>query len=332
LGSSARSGASDGRRARPIRERLVRAIADGERVAVFGDYDVDGATSAALLARFFRALGQELTVYIPDRLAEGYGPNGPALRRLRAAGVEVVITVDCGTTAVEALEAAREAGLEVIVVDHHGAEPGLPPAHAVVNPNRLDETSPHRQLAAVGVTYLLVVALNRALRLAGWYRDRGRSEPDLLAWLDLVALGTVCDVVPLTGPNRAYVAQGLKVLARRGNPGLAALGDVAGLDQRPDTFHLGFVLGPRVNAGGRVGEAPLGARLLGTDDPAEAAALAARLDAYNTERKEIEQGVLDQALSQAEAMAEDAAGLICVAAEGWHPGVIGIGGSILAPT
>jgi single-stranded-DNA-specific exonuclease len=305
-------------------ERLVRAIADNQRVAVFGDYDVDGATSSALLARFFRCLGRELTVYIPDRIAEGYGPNGPALKRLRAEGVDVVITVDCGTTAVDALEVAREAGLDVVVVDHHAAEPRLPPAAAVINPNRLDETSPYTQLAAVGVTFLLVVALSRALRQAGWYRDAGRPEPDLLAWLDLVALGTVCDVVPLTGLNRAYVAQGLKVLARRGNPGLAALGDVAGADQRPDTFHLGFLLGPRVNAGGRVGEAPLGARLLGTDDPAEAAALAARLDSYNSERKEIERAVQDQALSQAEAAAGGAGGLVCVAAEGWHPGVVGI--------
>jgi single-stranded-DNA-specific exonuclease len=305
-------------------ERLVRAIADNQRVAVFGDYDVDGATSSALLARFFRCLGRELIVYIPDRIAEGYGPNGPALKRLRAEGVQVVITVDCGTTAVAALEVARDAGLDVVVVDHHAAEPRLPPAIAVINPNRLDETSPHRQLAAVGVTFLLVVALSRALRKAGWFRDAGRPEPDLLAWLDLVALGTVCDVVPLTGLNRAYVAQGLKVLARRGNPGLAALGDVAGADQRPDTFHLGFLLGPRVNAGGRVGEAPLGAQLLGTDDPAEAAALAARLDTYNSERKEIERAVLDQALSQAEAAAAGAGGLVCVAAEGWHPGVVGI--------
>jgi single-stranded-DNA-specific exonuclease len=305
-------------------ERLVRAVADNQRVAVFGDYDVDGATSSALLARFFRCLGRELTVYIPDRIAEGYGPNGPALKRLRAQGVDVVITVDCGTTAVEALEVAREAGLDVIVVDHHAAEPRLPPATAVINPNRLDETSPHSQLAAVGVTFLLVVALSRALRKAGWYRDTGRPEPDLMAWLDLVALGTVCDVVPLTGLNRAYVAQGLKILARRGNLGLAALSDVAGADQRPDTFHLGFLLGPRVNAGGRIGEAPLGARLLGTDDPAEAAALAARLDTYNSERREIERVVLDQALSQAEVAAGGAGGLVCVAAEHWHPGVVGI--------
>ena len=305
--------------------RIVRALEAGEGIAVFGDYDVDGATSAALLARFFAALGVDLRVYVPDRFAEGYGPNGPALRRLRDEGVSLVITVDCGVTAFEALESAARSGQDVVVVDHHGVEAELPTAAAVVNPNRADDSSRLGQLAAVGVTFLLVVALNRALRDMGWYRRR--AEPDLMAWLDLVALGTVCDVVALTGLNRALVSQGLKVMARRENPGLVALAEVAGVSRPPGTYEAAFLLGPRINAGGRVGTPDLGARLLATGDRAEAADLAAQLDALNRERREIEQAVLDQALGQAEsalAKAGAAAGLICVAEEGWHAGVIGI--------
>lgn len=304
-------------------QRLAEAVERGERIAVFGDYDVDGATSSALLRRFLRHLGQEPRVYIPDRIAEGYGPNAPALRRLAGEGAKLVITVDCGITAFEALEAARDAGLESIVVDHHAAEPRLPPAAAVVNPNRLDDGSGLGQLAAVGVTFLLLVALNRALRERGWYAKAGRSEPDLLALLDLVALGTVCDVVPLTGLNRAFVAQGLKVMGQRRNPGLRALADVAGIDEAPGTYHAGFLLGPRVNAGGRVGQAPLGADLLATEDLALAANIARQLDAYNAERKEIEAAVLDQALLQVETEGAPE-GLVFAASEGWHAGVIGI--------
>ncbi|MCE2509867.1 MAG: single-stranded-DNA-specific exonuclease RecJ [Alphaproteobacteria bacterium] len=301
--------------------RLVRAIREGERVAVFGDYDVDGATSAALLERFFRAAGVPLRVYIPDRLKEGYGPNAAALLRLKGEGVSVVITVDCGATAFSPLAAAAEAGLDVIVVDHHIGEPKLPIAHAVINPNRLDEESPHRMLAAVGVTYLLVIAMNRALRQAGWYETR--PEPDLLAWLDLVALGTVCDVAQLTGLNRAFVAQGLKLVAQRGNPGIAALMDVARLETRPGAYHLGFLLGPRVNAGGRVGEAGIGAKLLATEDALEARELAAHLDALNAERKEIEAAVLDKAIQQIDGAGEDRA-IAFACGQGWHPGVVGI--------
>jgi single-stranded-DNA-specific exonuclease len=305
--------------------RLVAAIERGEQVAVFGDYDVDGATSAAVLQRFFQALGRELRIYIPDRLAEGYGPNAPALLRLKAEGVSLVITVDCGVLAFSALEAAAEAGLDVIVVDHHAAEERLPRAVAVINPNRLDESGELRQLAAVGVAFLLVVALNRALRDAGWYRMAGREPPDLMGLLDLVALGTVCDVVPLTGLNRALVAQGLKVLAERRNIGLAALADVARFDERPGTYHCGFLLGPRVNAGGRVGEAGLGAALLTCEDPHEARGLAERLDGYNAERRAIEAQVLDDALLQLEAAPGGGPrGLVFAAGEGWHPGVIGI--------
>ena len=303
--------------------RLVAAIERRQKIAVFGDYDVDGATASALLWRFLAALGIDLEIYIPDRIAEGYGPNAPALKRLRAAGVDLVITVDCGITAFDALAEAAAEGLDLIIVDHHAAEPRLPQASAVVNPNRLDDGSGQGQLAAVGVAFMLVVALNRALREKGWYRATGRDEPDLRQWLDLVALGTICDVVPLTGVNRALVAQGLKVMARRGNSGLAALSDVARINERPGTYHAGYLLGPRVNAGGRVGEAPLGARLLCCDDPGEAAAIAARLDGYNAERKEIESQVLDQAVQQIEDRGAGQ-GIVVAAAEGWHAGVIGI--------
>ena len=308
-------------------ERIVRAVNDGERIGVFADYDVDGATSAALLVRFFSAIGHDLAIYVPDRMSEGYGPNIGGLRALRADGVSVVITVDCGTTAHEPLAEAAALGLDVVVLDHHVAEAALPEAVAVVNPNRLDEENDCRQLAAVGVTFLFAVAVNRALRDAWWYGE-GHAEPDLMAWLDLVALGTICDVVPLTGVNRALVVQGLKIMARRNNPGIAALADVAGLDERPGAYHAGFVLGPRVNAGGRVGESGLGARLLSSDDPTEIAEIASRLDRYNKERREIEAGVLDRAMELAEAQnaGADAARepVILVAEQGWHPGVIGI--------
>jgi single-stranded-DNA-specific exonuclease len=300
--------------------RLVAAIEAGEIIAVFGDYDVDGATSAALLRRFFGAVGAKTLVYIPDRQREGYGPNAAALLKLKDQGAAVAITVDCGITAAEALAPAAEAGLDVIVVDHHLGEPALPRALAVIDPNRIDEESPHGMLAAVGVTFLLVAALNRALRQAGYYKERG--EPDLMQWLDLVALGTICDVVPLTGVNRALVAQGLKVMRRRGNIGLAALGDAAGIGEKLDAYHAGFILGPRVNAGGRVGEADLGARLLSTEDQDEARALAAHLHALNAERRAIEAQVLAQAIEQIE---RDGVGALAFAAgEGWHPGVIGI--------
>ena len=302
--------------------RLVRAVLGGETIAVFGDYDVDGATSAALLVRFFAAIGGRTQVYVPDRLREGYGPNTPALLRLREEGARVFVTVDCGTNAHLPLAEAAEAGLEIIVIDHHVAEPLLPRAAAIVNPNRLDEGSPHGGLAAVGVAFLLVVAVNRALRQAGWYTN-GRAEPDLLQWLDLVALGTVCDVVPLAGLNRALVAQGIKVARRNANAGLAALAAVAGVNEPLDAYHLGFVLGPRVNAGGRVGAADLGARLLATDDPALAAEFAGRLDVYNRERREIEARTLEAAIATVEGEAQSPV-LAFAAGADWHPGVIGI--------
>jgi single-stranded-DNA-specific exonuclease len=307
--------------------RLVRAVQRGERIVVFGDYDVDGATSSALLLRFFRSVGGNIGVYIPDRRKEGYGPNAPALVKLKAEGAAVVVTVDCGVTAFEPLAEAKRAGLDTIVIDHHMAEITLPDAIAVVDPNRIDDASPHKQMAAVGVAFLLAVGINRALREVNWY-GASRPEPDLRQWLDLVALGTVCDVVPLTGVNRALVRQGLKVMAERRNAGLAALADVARLKEVPGAYHLGFLLGPRVNAGGRVGQADLGARLLSSDDPHEVGALALRLDELNAERRAIERDVLDQAISRVEGLyGPDRKGLpaaLVIESDGWHVGVIGI--------
>ena len=304
--------------------RLQAAIENRERAAVFGDYDVDGATSSALLIRFFRAIGLDLTSYIPDRMKEGYGPNAEALRKLADDGVTLVITVDCGITAYEPLASASSNGLDVIVVDHHKADEQLPEAAAIVNPNRLDDTSGQGQLAAIGVTFLVLVALNRALRESGWYTDNAIEEPDLRNWLDLVALGTVCDVVPLHGLNRAYVNQGLTVLNRSQNAGLVALAKAARMDGPPRAFHLGYLLGPRVNAGGRVGDASLGTRLLISDDPDESAALAMRLNEHNANRKEIEAAVLYEAIEMAESQSDPAASIIFVAGADWHPGVIGI--------
>lgn len=304
--------------------RLADAIGRNERIAIFGDYDVDGATSAALLSRFLRAIGAEdPLLYVPDRMREGYGPNAAAFHALRAQGATLVVTVDCGITGFAALAEAKSIGIDVVVADHHVAEPALPAARAVINPNRLDESSPHRNLAAVGVVYLLVIAANRELRRRGWFGP-ARPEPDLLQWLDLVALGTVCDVVALTGLNRALTAQGLKVMARRGNLGLKTLCDVARVNDRVDAYHAAFLLGPRVNAGGRVGRSDLGARLLATDDPALAGELARQLDVYNEERRALENEVQEAALRQAEAQAADNPHLLFLAGSGWHPGVIGI--------
>lgn len=307
--------------------RLVAAVQGAEKIVVFGDYDVDGATSSALLLRFFRAVGGDIGVYIPDRRKEGYGPNATALLRIKEEGASVVVTVDCGITAFEPLAEARRAGLDLIVIDHHMAEMALPEAVAVVDPNRVDDDSPHKHMAAVGVAFLLAVGVNRALRDAGWYAG-GRQEPDLRQWLDLVALGTVCDVVPLVGVNRALVRQGLQVMAQRRNAGLAALADVARLKEPPGAYHLGFLLGPRVNAGGRVGQADLGARLLSSEDPHEVGALAVRLDEFNAERRAIEREVLDQAIARIEGLyGPDRRGLpsaLLVESEGWHVGVIGI--------
>ncbi len=301
-------------------ERIATAIQTGQKIAVFGDYDVDGATSSGLLKRFFDQIGIPLTIYIPDRLKEGYGPNIPAFDKLKADGIDLVITVDCGIVSFEQISHAKAINLDVIVVDHHQAETRLPDAVAVINPKRHDESQEFDYLAAVGVSFILLVALNRQLRTLNWYGDR--KPPDLMLLLDLVALGTVCDVVPLKGLNRAFVTQGLKVMAQRRNPGLVALGDIAGLDEAPGTYHLGFMLGPRVNAGGRVGKPEYGAQLLSSINPEECARLAQFLDINNQERKNIEQQVTDEAMSAAESLKSE--GVLVVAGDGWHPGVIGI--------
>jgi single-stranded-DNA-specific exonuclease len=303
--------------------RLADAVEAGEVLTIFGDYDVDGATSAALLVRLLRQLGLSPGAYIPDRLMEGYGPSGAALVKLGAAGSRLIVTVDCGAQAFEAIAEARAAGIEVIVVDHHQCATTLPDGFAIVNPNRLDEVpeaAAHGNLAAVGVAFLLGAALLRTLRARGFFA--GRDEPDLKQLLDIVALGTVADVARLTGFNRALVTQGLKVMARRGNVGLAALMDASRLTRSPQASDLGFALGPRINAGGRVGKSDLGVRLLTTDDAGEAAAIAAELSRLNEERRGIEAGVLEEALAKGSATANAAVSI--VSGEGWHPGVIGI--------
>lgn len=301
-------------------DRLADAVQRGESIAIFGDYDVDGATSAALMILLLRALGLDARGYIPDRLLEGYGPTAAAMTRLAQEGASLIVTVDCGAQAFDALAAARAAPVDVIVVDHHQCASELPLAHAVVNPNRLDEEegAAHGHLAAVGVAFLLGAALLRALRRRNFFA--ARPEPRLLDLLDLVALGTVADVAQLRGLNRAFVAQGLKVMAARRNIGLAALIEAARLTRAPTATDLGFALGPRINAGGRVGQADLGLRLLTTRDPAEARRLAAELDRLNEERRAIEAAV------QAEAEASCASGrrVTVVAGQAWHPGVIGI--------
>lgn len=304
-------------------ERLAAAVLGGETVTIFGDYDVDGATSAALLIRLLRDLGCDPRAYIPDRLLEGYGPSGDALVKIAEQGSSLIVTVDCGAQAFEALAMAREVGVDVIVVDHHKCAAALPDAHALVNPNRLDEAedgAAHGHLAAVGVAFLLGAALLRTLRQRGFFIDR--AEPKLIGLLDLVALGTVADVAQLRGLNRAFVTQGLKVMAGRGNIGLAALAEAARLSNAPSCTDLGFALGPRINAGGRVGKSDLGVRLLTTHDPEEARTIAAELDRLNEERRAIEATVTEAA--EAQARHQDNRSVAIVVGEGWHPGVIGI--------
>lgn len=304
-------------------ERIAEAVLSSESVTVYGDYDVDGATSAALLIRLFRMLGHQARHYIPDRLLEGYGPSGEALVRLGSEGSSLVVTVDCGAMAFDALAAAHAAGIDVIVVDHHKCAAELPKALALVNPNRLDENetaAAHGHLAAVGVAFVLAVAVVRTLRRRGFFE--GRPEPDLMSLLDLVALGTVADVAAIHGLNRAFVAQGLKVMARRANVGLAALIDASRLNRAPSCSDCGFALGPRINAGGRVGEATLGVRLLTTEDPDEARAIASQLSQLNEERRGIEFAV-QEAAEEAMAAQHNRA-VLTLSGLGWHPGVIGI--------
>jgi single-stranded-DNA-specific exonuclease len=310
---------------RAAAERLADGIMRAETIAILGDYDVDGATSAAVLGRYLLHCGVRPIIHIPDRLFEGYGPNAEAIRSLAARGATLLVAVDCGTTSHEPMLEARKLGLDVIVIDHHQADELLPAALAVVNPNRLDDLSQLGHLAAVGLVFMTVVAVNRELRARGFWTAE-RPEPDLLGFLDLVALGTVADVVPLKGLNRAFVAKGLVALRRRDSPGLTALMDIARVGGPPEPWHLGFLLGPRINAGGRIGRATLGVDLLLQEDPSECARLAAELDRLNRERQAIEVATVAQA--EAEAMAalgaEDKGAVIVTAAEGWHPGVVGL--------
>ncbi len=304
-------------------ERIANAVIAQETITIYGDYDVDGATSAALLVELLRGLGVEAGYYIPDRLLEGYGPTGEALVKLAEDGSSLIVTVDCGAMAHEALTMARDAGVDVIVVDHHKCSADLPPTAALVNPNRLDENdlaASHGHLAAVGVAFLLGIALVRNLRAKSYFADR--DEPDLMALLDLVALGTVADVAALHGLNRAFVSQGLKILARRERIGMAALMDASRLKRAPIASDLGFALGPRINAGGRIGESTLGVRLLTTRDPDEARDIAEKLSALNEERRAIEAEVQEAAEAQLDGQHNMAVQVVSGA--GWHPGVIGI--------
>lgn len=305
--------------------RLVEAIQRGDTVAIFGDYDVDGACSSALLATFLQACGCPFIIHIPDRLFEGYGPNVDAIRGLAAAGARLLVTVDCGTTSFEPIAEAQKLGLDTLVIDHHQAPEVLPPAHAIVNPNRLDDLSGLGHLCAAGVVYMVIVALNRALRQRGFWTPE-RPAPDLLAELDLVALATIADVVALKGLNRAFVAKGLAVMRARGRPGLRALFDVARADGPPRPYHLGFLIGPRINAGGRIGDAALGAKLLMMRDENEAARIATELDRLNSERQAIEVTTLAEA--EAEAIfalgLEEQGACVVTAGEGWHPGIVGL--------
>jgi single-stranded-DNA-specific exonuclease len=302
-------------------DRLAAAVRSGEHVAVFGDYDVDGACSGALISRLLRDLGCEVTPYVPDRLKEGYGPNAPAIAGLCDRGATLIVCVDCGIAAAEAL-AAAEGRADVVVLDHHKAEGPAPRILAAVNPNRLDCTSGLHNVCAAAVAFLAGAATVRTLRRAGWFARR--AEPDMLALLDLVALATVCDVMPLVGFNRALVAQGLKVMARRGRPGIAALLDVTGAKDAPTAHTLGFLLGPRINASGRIAEPDLGLRLLLCEDPVEARAIAEKLDAVNRRRQEVEGEVLGAAHAMAEAQADAGRAVLLLVGEGWHPGVVGI--------
>jgi len=309
--------------------RLAQAIIAREKIGVISDYDVDGVTSAALLLRFLRAVGHDALVYIPDRISEGYGPSQGAVKALKEQGAEVLLTLDCGVLSHDPLAHAAALGFTTLIVDHHQAGLELPQAYAVINPNRQDDISGQGHLCACGVVFLLLAATNKILRERGHYSEG--SEPNMLQWLDLVALATVADVVPLKGLNRAYVTQGLKVMARRDNLGLAALCDVGGIKRRPDVYALGFVLGPRINAAGRVGHADEALALLTATDKGDAVALAQSLNDLNRHRQAVELRVVDEAVSQAEAAlgTTQKSAVLIVAAENWHPGVVGLAASRL---
>ncbi len=304
---------------------VIEAIHQKKKITIFADYDVDGATSAATLKRFFREVGIEVGIYIPDRVLEGYGPNSQALLNLKKSGTDLVITVDCGTVAFKPLEDAAAVGLDIIVIDHHLGVLEKPQSIAVINPNLLDEKFPHKNLCAAGVSFLFAVAINKKLREENFYEQR--KEPNLLGLLDLVALGTVCDVMSLTGLNRAFVTAGLKILKTRKNLGLRTICDLAGLDEEPTAYHLGFVIGPRINAGGRIGKSDLGARLLSSEDEEEVKAIAEQLEIFNKQRKDVEVQVLDEAVKALESGAggfKTTDPIIFAVSKNWHQGVIGI--------
>ena len=305
-------------------EKLISSIKEKKKITVFGDYDVDGATSSALLKRFFGMIGVEIDIYIPDRILEGYGPNKDALLKLKESGTDLVITVDCGTLAFEPFAEAAKSGLDIVVIDHHIGATENPKALAIINPNRLDEKFPHKNIAAVAVCFLLIVGLNKKLRGEEFYKKNNLNEPNLLSLLDLVALGTVCDVMPLTGINRAFVTQGLKIMKQRNNLGLKELADIAAIDQEISAYHLGFVLGPRINAGGRVGKSDLGAQLLSTNNELKAKEVAKSLDNFNKARKDIENRILLEADEQIKKGKLYKDSVIIAYSKDWHQGVIGI--------
>ena len=310
--------------------RLAEAITKKEAIGIISDYDVDGVSSAAIMVRFLASVGHEANVYIPDRLTEGYGPSEKAVSTLKEQGTELLLTLDCGVMSHDPLAHAADLGLVTIIVDHHQAGVELPHAYAVINPNRQDDMSGQGHLCAAGVVMILIAAVNKELRTLGHYNEQC-PEPNMLQWLELVALATVCDVVPLKGLNRAYVTQGLRIMSRRENIGISALADVGGLKRRPDVYALGFILGPRINAAGRVGHAEEALALLTTNDKGEAYALARNLDDLNRKRQMIELRVVDEAIMQAEAaMGKDRRlSIVVVAADGWHPGVVGLAASRL---
>lgn len=302
-------------------KRIIQAYENKEKVAIFGDYDVDGATSSALLRRFFKAIGLAHTCYIPDRMKEGYGPNKEAFQQLRDDNCHVIITVDCGTTSFDVIDFIQKQDVDVIVIDHHQASPTLPNAYAIINPNRIDQESNCQHMAAVGVTFLFVIACHKYLKEKGFYKDK--AEPNLLAWLDLVALGTVCDVMPLTAINRTFVKQGLKVIQQRKNPGIKCLYDLAQISEAPKASHLGFQIGPRINAGGRIGKSSLGSDLLTTEDDRQALQIAEELSFLNEERKLMETTALQFALEKivSKNLEND---VVFVSHDAFHAGIIGI--------
>jgi single-stranded-DNA-specific exonuclease len=302
--------------------RFAEAVVNKEKITIFGDYDVDGATSSALLKRFFRDVDIDAGIYIPNRILEGYGPNLDALKKLKDEGNTLVITVDCGIVSFEPIKGAKDYGLEIIVIDHHLSTDEMPEAYAVVNPNRFDDEFEFKSLAAVGVAFLTVVAIRSKLRDMGYFKDK--PEPNLLDYLDLVALGTVCDVMQLNNVNRAFVAQGLKLINQRKNLGIATLSNVARLEVVPQSYHLGFVIGPRINAGGRVGEGMLGATLLSTLDSMEAFTIATRLEQLNDERRAVEAVILEEAINEVESKELYKKPLIIVTGNNWHQGILGI--------